>query len=117
MTGRSPAPPPHSRAQPRSLPRSPGRAHAASPEVVPANASAAFPSQAPPSPEVVPRTTSMLKVLRRPPEFAQIHVARLRAALSGGGDRTVDGIGRRLLRQLDGRELLRHHPVRARRPA
>ena len=45
-----------------------------------------------------------------------VHVARLRRPLSGMGRDAVDGFGRRLLRQRDGRKLLRDAGVRVDRP-
>ena len=46
-----------------------------------------------------------------------IYVVWVRQTLPRDGRRSVYGIGGRLLRQRDGRELLRHHRVRAPRPA
>ena len=45
-----------------------------------------------------------------------VHLAGLRRSLPGTGRRAIDGFGRRLLRQCDGRELLRDPGVRAARP-
>ena len=46
-----------------------------------------------------------------------VHIARLWQTMSRNGGRSLDRVGRRLLRQRDGRKLLRHPRVRAHRPA
>ena len=46
-----------------------------------------------------------------------VHLARVRQTLPGDGGASFDRLGRGLLRQRDGRELLRHARMRAHRPA